>query len=206
MDDKRLSQPHDSAPYGQRRRPHPGGAGRRNFSRDAQAPGPRVERVRPAATAIPEPDSAKHAHELLDHILVRMGIVDAKIMYYERPEGEYFEVQGADLANLIGRHGQTLEALNQIFNNILNTGLRKDRHYFTIDAEGYRARRADNLRSTALQALERALRERRPIELEPMHPAERKIIHLALEGNEFVTTESAGVEPERRIVVIPKPL
>jgi spoIIIJ-associated protein len=189
MDEKRHWQPRDSAPYGQRRGTRP--------------VGPRVESGRPVPTAMPEPESAKHAHELLDQILVRMGIADAKVVYYERPEGEYFEVQGADLANLIGRHGQTLEALNQIFNNILNTGLRKDRHYFTIDAEGYRARRADNLRSTALQALERALREKRPVELEPMLPAERKVIHLALEGNEFVTTESTGVEPERRIVVIP---
>lgn len=189
MDEKRHWQPRDTASYGQRR--------------GARPVGPRAESGRPVPTAMPEPESAKHAHELLDQILVRMGIADAKVVYYERPEGEYFEVQGADLANLIGRHGQTLEALNQIFNNILNTGLRKDRHYFTIDAEGYRARRADNLRSTALQALERALRERRPVELEPMLPAERKVIHLALEGNEFVTTESTGVEPERRIVVIP---
>jgi spoIIIJ-associated protein len=152
---------------------------------------------------MPEPESAKPARELLEQILVRMGIADAKVVYYERPEGEYFEVQGEDVANLIGRHGQTLEALNQIFNNILNSGVRKERHYFTIDAEGYRARRADNLRSMALQALERALREKRPIELEPMLPSERKVIHLALEGNEFVSTESTGVEPERRIVVIP---
>src|ERR1700691_4754195 len=125
MDEKRHWQPRDSAPYGQRSRVRESG--------------------RPVPTPMPEPESAKHAHELLDQILVRMGIADAKVVYYERPEGEYFEVQGADLANLIGRHGQTLEALNQIFNNILNTGLRKDRHYFTIDAEGYRARRADNL-------------------------------------------------------------
>lgn len=189
MGENKRRQSHETAPYGQRRRP--------------RLPAPRAESARPVPTAMPEPESAKHAHELLDQILTRMGIADAKIVFYERPEGEYFEVQGTDLANLIGRHGQTLEALNQIFNNILNAGLRKDRHYFTVDAEGYRARRADNLRSTALQALERALRERRPVELEPMLPAERKVIHLALEGNEFVTTESTGAEPERRIVVIP---
>lgn len=194
-------QPHH-APPGRPRRPHASaGVGRRRpFARE----GPRELRAeRARATPMPEPESAKPARELLEQILVRMGIADAKVVYYERPEGEYFEVQGEDVANLIGRHGQTLEALNQIFNNILNSGVRKERHYFTIDAEGYRARRADNLRSMALQALERALREKRPIELEPMLPSERKVIHLALEGNEFVSTESTGVEPERRIVVIP---
>jgi spoIIIJ-associated protein len=192
MDERYHGQPYDT-PHQRRSRPHPGGA--RKSARDP------VERSRP--TPMPEPEEAKPARELLEQILVRMGIADAKIVYYERPEGEYFEVQGADLANLIGRHGQTLEALNQIFNTILNTGVRQVRRYFTIDAEGYRARRADNLRSMALQALERALREKRPIELEPMLPSERKVIHLALAGNEFVSTESTGLEPERRIVVIP---
>jgi spoIIIJ-associated protein len=164
-------------------------------------PQERAERARPAT---PEPASVAPARELLEQILTKMGVANATVAYYERPEGEYFEVRGADLANLIGRHGQTLEALNQVFNNIVNAGVRKDRHYFTIDAEGYRARRADTLRSLALQTLERALRERRPIELEPMLPSERKIIHLALANNEFVATESSGVEPERRVVVIPR--
>jgi spoIIIJ-associated protein len=153
---------------------------------------------------MPEPESAKPAHELLEQILVRMGITGAQVLYYERPEGEYFEVRGGELANLIGRHGQNLDALNQIFNNILNAGARKERHYYRIDAEGYRAGRADNLRSLALQALERALREKRAVELAPMPASERKIIHMALANNEFVSTESVGVEPNRRIVVTPR--
>ena len=91
-----------------------------------------------------------------------------------------------------------------IFNNIVNAGVKKDRHYFTIDAEGYRARRADLLKGLALQTLERAMREKRPISLEPMLPSERKVIHLALADNPYVSTESSGVEPERRVVVIPR--
>ena len=105
---------------------------------------------------------------------------------------------------MIGRHGQTLEALNLVFNNIVNAGVRKDRHYFTIDAEGYRARRADVLKGLALQSLERAMREKRPIALDAMLPSERKVIHMALADNPFVKTESTGVEPERRVVVIPE--
>lgn len=146
----------------------------------------------------------KPARELLEQILERMGIDNAEVAYIPRTEGEYLEVRGPDLANLIGRHGNTLEALNLVFNNILNAGVRNQRHYYTIDAEGYRARRADQLKTIALQTLERAIREKRPIKLEPMLPSERKIIHLALADSPFVQTESEGVEPERRVVVSPK--
>ncbi|MDQ2858564.1 MAG: protein jag, partial [Candidatus Eremiobacteraeota bacterium] len=152
----------------------------------------------------PEPASVAPARELLEQILTRMGVTGSRVRYYARTEGEYLEVDGPDLANLIGRHGHTLEALNLIFNNIVNNGVKKDRHYFTIDAEGYRARRADLLKALALQTLERAIREKRPISLDPMLPSERKVIHLALADNPFVATESSGVEPERRVVVIPR--
>jgi spoIIIJ-associated protein len=189
---------------GRGRRPGPGGPGapsgprppRRDF--DAGPP-------RPRATPTPEPESVRPARELLEAILTKMGVTGARVRYYARTEGEYLEVDGPDLANLIGRHGHTLEALNLVFNNIVNAGVKKDRHYFTIDAEGYRARRADLLKGLALQTLERAIREKRPISLEPMLPSERKVIHLALADNPFVATESSGVEPERRVVVIPRP-
>jgi spoIIIJ-associated protein len=176
-----------------------GGGGARPPRRDF-TPAP----ARPRPAAMPEPEAVKPARELLEQILERMGVGAAQVRYYARPEGEYLEVDGPDLANLIGRHGHTLEALNLIFNNIVNAGVKKDRHYFTIDAEGYRARRADLLKGLALQTLERAIREKRPISLEPMLPSERKVIHLALTDNPYVSTESSGAEPERRVVVIPK--
>ena len=150
------------------------------------------------------PAEAKPARDLLDEILSRMGVPHAEIDYVPRPEGEYFEVNGPDLAMLIGRHGNTLEALNLIFNNILNAGVRSNRRYYTIDAEGYRARRADQLKALALQTLERCVREGKPQRLEPMLPSERKIVHLALAENSAVRTESEGVEPERRVVIFPK--
>jgi spoIIIJ-associated protein len=133
-----------------------------------------------------------------------MGMPSTEVIFYTRTEGDYLEVRGTDLAPLIGKHGHTLEALNLVFNNILNAGLKKDRQYFTIDAESYRARRADHLRGLALQTLERAIREKRSISLEPMLPSERKIIHIALADNPYVSTESTGVEPERCVVVIPR--
>jgi spoIIIJ-associated protein len=206
MDDQTNDQPAEggTAPeHGRRRRAARSGSGGgrphaaapRTFSGPPRAPRP------PAATPSVEPDSAR---ELLVAILDRMGVVGAHVAYYARTEGEYLEVRGPDLANLIGRHGHTLEALNLIFNNIVNAGVKKDRHYFTIDAEGYRARRADMLKALALQTLERAVREKRPIALEPMLPSERKVVHLALAENPLVTTESSGVEPERRVVVMPR--
>ncbi|HET7814119.1 MAG TPA: R3H domain-containing nucleic acid-binding protein [Candidatus Baltobacteraceae bacterium] len=150
------------------------------------------------------PDDAKPARELLEEILTRMGVPHAEIDYVPRPEGEYLEVNGPDLAMLIGRHGNTLEALNLIFNNIINAGVRNNRKYYTIDAEGYRARRADQLKALALSTLERCLRDNKPQRLEPMLPSERKIVHLALADNQHVRTESEGAEPERRVVIFPK--
>ena len=159
---------------------------------------------RPTFEATPEPESVKPARELLEGILERMGIAGARVRYYKRTEGEYLEVDGPDLANLIGRHGHTLEALNLIFNNILNAGVRNNRRYYTIDAEGYRARKADQLKTLALATLERVIREGKAIKLEPMLPSERKIVHLALSESSVVRTESEGVDPDRRLVVSPK--
>lgn len=191
--------------HGQRRRggrpPAPVGRGPRDADGGGRRPFP--ARREPAAPSV-EPENAKPARALLEEILTRMGLRDVEIVFIARSEGEYFEVRGPDLANLIGRHGNTLEAVNLIFNNIVNVGVRNNRRYYTIDAEGYRARRADQLKTLALATLERVVRENRPIELEPMLPSERKIVHLALADSPFVRTESEGVEPERRLVVFPK--
>jgi spoIIIJ-associated protein len=150
------------------------------------------------------PDQAKPARDLLADILQRMGIGPVDIGYISRPEGEYLEVNGPDLAALIGRYGNTLEALNLVFNNAFNAGVKNNRHYYTIDAEGYRAHRADQLKRLAIQTVERCVRNRAPQKLEPMLPSERKIIHLTLADSDLVRTESEGEEPERRVVIFPR--
>jgi spoIIIJ-associated protein len=149
------------------------------------------------------PDDAKPARDLLSSILTHMGMEGVEISYIPRKEGEYLEVTGPDLAMLIGRHGNTLEALNLIFNNIINAGVRNNRRYYTIDAEGYRARRADQLSDLAVDTAERVLSEGKARKLEPMLPSERKIVHLAIADNPGVRTESEGEEPERCVVIHP---
>ncbi len=161
----------------------------------------RAPRRRSGSQEVPE--SAKSARDLLGGILERMGVAPVEIDFIERDEGEYLEVNGPDLAALIGRRGNTLEALNHVFNNIINAGVRSNRRYYTIDAEGYRAHRAEQLKRLALATQERCVRDGAPQSLEPMLPSERKIVHLALANSDVVRTESEGEEPERRVVVFP---
>jgi len=185
-----------------------GGRGRRRDGGGGGAPrrpmgpplGPRTSMATPSV----EPEAAKPARALLEELLAKMGLGDVAIVYIERSEGEYFEIRGPRLANLIGRNGNTLEALNLIFNNILNAGVRNNRRYYTIDAEGYRARKADQLKTLALATLERVIREGKPVQLDPMLPSERKIVHLALAESPYVSTQSEGVDPDRRLVVFPR--
>jgi spoIIIJ-associated protein len=179
-------------------------ASRAQSRRRAEVPTRSRRAAIPSRPTASEPDSAKPARALLEEILEKMGVSHVEITYVPRSEGEYFEITGPELATLIGRHGNTLEALNLVFNNILNVGVRNNRKYYTIDAEGYRARRADQLKNLALVTLERCIREKKPQPLEPMLPSERKIIHLALAENEYVRTESEGVEPERHVVIFPR--
>ena len=133
-----------------------------------------------------------------------MGVGPTEIDYLSRTEGEYLEISGPHLGMLIGRHGNTLEALNLVFNNVFNAGVRNNRHYYTIDAEGYRAHRADQLKKLALATLDRVMHDHTAQRLEPMLPSERKIVHLALADSELVRTESEGEEPERCVVIHPR--
>ena len=200
-----------SAPPPRTARPRrPDGGGRRMGSNSGSGYGGPSTHMRPrhhqpavGGERMPEPESVKPARKLLDELLEKMGVTNIEIGYIPRSEGEYFEITGPDLAMLIGRHGNTLEALNLVFNNIINAGVKNNRKYFTIDAEGYRARRADQLKNLALATLERCVREKKPQKLEPMLPSERKIVHMSLQDSPFVRTESEGVEPERCIVIFP---
>jgi predicted RNA-binding protein Jag len=107
------------------------------------------------------------------------------------------------LAILIGKHGATLDALSAVTNAAMHRGEQRDL-FFTVDVEGYRARRVATLRSIATRCAAKVMDERVAVELEPMPPAERRIIHLALAAHRDVATESTGVGRDRRVVIMPR--
>lgn len=107
------------------------------------------------------------------------------------------------LAILIGKHGATLDALSAVTNAVMHRGEQRDL-FFTVDVEGYRERRVATLRSIATRCATKVMHERVAVELEPMPPAERRIIHLALASHQDVATESTGAGRDRRVVIMPR--
>jgi spoIIIJ-associated protein len=113
-------------------------------------------------------------------------------------------VDGESMGALIGRRGETLQAFQFISQLLVN---RRVGHWTRVllDIEGYRSRRERYLKDTALRAAEKAMRYREPIELDPMIPSERRIVHMTLASHEFVTTHSEGEGEGRRVIVEPTP-
>jgi len=111
--------------------------------------------------------------------------------------------EAGDLAILIGKHGAMLDALSSIINAVMHRNESREL-FFSVDVEGYRARRVAMLKSIAQRCATRVLREGVALELEPMPPAERRIIHLALAANRELATESTGVGSQRRVVILPR--
>ena len=111
-------------------------------------------------------------------------------------------VDGESMGALIGRRGETLQAFQFITQLLVN---RRVGHWTRVllDIEGYRSRRERYLKDTALRAAEKAMRYRESIELDPMIPSERRIVHLTLAAHEFVTTHSEGEGDNRRVIVEP---
>ncbi|HEY2593480.1 MAG TPA: RNA-binding cell elongation regulator Jag/EloR [Chloroflexota bacterium] len=113
-------------------------------------------------------------------------------------------VDGESMGALIGRRGETLQAFQFITQLLVN---RRLGHWTRVllDIEGYRSRRERYLKDTALRAAEKAMRYRESIELDPMIPSERRIVHLTLATHEFVTTHSEGEGDNRRVIIEPTP-
>ncbi|MFS0673790.1 RNA-binding cell elongation regulator Jag/EloR [Ornithinibacillus sp. 179-J 7C1 HS] len=113
-----------------------------------------------------------------------------------------FDLSGEKIALLIGKRGQTLNALQYLTHLVVN---KEGNKYYTvtIDAEGYRSRRQETLESLALRMADKAKRINKKVALEPMPAYERKIIHSVLQNNSEVSTYSDGVEPHRHVVIKP---
>jgi spoIIIJ-associated protein len=112
------------------------------------------------------------------------------------------DVRGRDLGVLIGRHGETLNALQFVTRLVCSRKLQR-RANIVVDVEGYKSRRESTLRRMARQMAERATRQGRTITLDPMPPNERRIIHITLRDDQNVETESVGMGDQRRITIIP---
>lgn len=139
--------------------------------------------------------------DLLFDIMDLMGI-EAEIEFEEREDHVRYHIEGPELGVLIGRHGQTLEAL-QFLVGVINARRNLVDYRVVIDVEGYRDRREKQLRELARRSAQRAAREGRKIVLAPMPAVDRRVIHMALANHEEVKTYSEGEEPDRCVVVAP---
>jgi spoIIIJ-associated protein len=139
--------------------------------------------------------------DLLEEIVDALAL-DAEVRVEEGDGVLTGIVDGEDVGRLIGRRGQTIDALQHLAQRIVFRGGSPDCRV-VIDADGYRERRAEALRATALDAAEEALRAGDAVELDPMPASERRIIHEYLRERGDVQTHSEGDEPERYLVVEP---
>jgi spoIIIJ-associated protein len=146
-------------------------------------------------------EAAARVEDLMHRMVEAFGL-DATIRVSEDDEGIVGEFEGDDLARLIGHHGQALDAIQHVAYRIAYKGA-SDRGRLTVDAAGYRERRAVALRASGDQAAEAAIRDGRPVELEAMSALERRVVHEHLKSRRDVETYSEGEEPSRRLVVAP---
>ena len=142
--------------------------------------------------------------ELVTRIADEIG-VSCSVEVAESDEELRATCTGHELGMLIGRHGQTIDAIQYLANAILHRG-RDDRKRVVVDAAGYRARRQAALDAIASRAAERATTTGQRVELEAMTAVERRLVHERLKDDPEVETTSEGTEPNRHVVVIPRPL
>ena len=146
---------------------------------------------------------AGRAYEFLKEITKLMGVEVTIDMGTDAEGNVYGAMNGDTLGILIGRRGETLDALQYLTSLKVNRG-QENYTRVTLDTENYRARREDTLIRLANRMANRAVRTGRRVSLEPMNPYERRIIHYALQQNEAVSTHSEGDEPNRHVVITVK--
>ena len=165
---------------------------------------PEPPKAAQAPAAAPEQsvldDNARRITEFLTGLLEHMDS-PAQVQVTETEKGRYSVVlEGQKLGQLIGRRGETLDAIQQLTNYAVNSG-REKRIRVHVDAENYRAKREQSLESLARKVAAKVTRYRRSVTLEPMNAYERHVIHAALQDVPGVNTYSIGSEPNRRVVV-----
>jgi spoIIIJ-associated protein len=153
-------------------------------------------------------EDAEVGRAALEELLEKMGI-DSKVHTYRAEPIEpnertpwVLEIQGRDLGVLIGRRGETLDAVQYITRLIASRDLQR-RVNIIVDVEGYKMRRAKQLQKLACRMADQAIQIDRTVELEPMTPYERRIVHITLRKRNDVTTQSVGEGERRRVTIIP---
>ena len=155
-----------------------------------------------AADTVDESELAAEARALVTRIVDGIGVA-GRIDVEESDEQITVSCVGSDLGMLIGRHGQTIDAVQYLANAVMWRRHPEYRKEVVVDAAGYRERRRVALEALALRSADRALSDHEPVELEPMTAVERKIVHLRLKELDGVETTSEGTEPNRYVVVHP---
>jgi spoIIIJ-associated protein len=157
------------------------------------------------APAAMEDDSelGGEVREVLERILDAIG-VQAQISLREDDESLVASLGGRELGLVIGKHGQTIDAIQYLVNAIVWRGQVDGRKQVVVDAAGYRARREATLGSLAVRSAERVVSSGRSVDLEPMTAVERKVVHLCLKDFPGVGTRSEGTEPNRFVVIEPE--
>jgi spoIIIJ-associated protein len=149
--------------------------------------------------------AAKRGQEVLGEILRLMGIEAAvEIKRDEAAQEVILEIQGDHGGLLIGRKGQTLEALQHVVNRMARGREGVGATPLVVDTGGYRERHMNNLKDTALRLGERAKRQRKPIKIANLSAGERRIVHLALQDDPWLTTTSQGQGAYRQLLIVPQ--
>ncbi len=146
-------------------------------------------------------DAATRVRRMLEEIVDAVGVV-ATIDVSEDADGLRANLDGEDLGLLIGRHGQTIDAIQHLAYRVAYRG-EDERKRVTVDAAGYRERRAALLQQDADEAADEALRTGEPVALDAMNAVERRVVHEYLRDRDGIETYSEGAEPDRYLVVAP---
>lgn len=144
-------------------------------------------------------DPEREAETFLKEVFLSMGLI-VQIKTELKEKHLLVDLTGEDMGILIGKRGQTLDALQYLVNLVVN---KKSPYYISVmlDTENYRQRRKETLEGLAFNLAKKVKHTRRNVVLEPMNPYERRIIHSALQNDRFVTTYSEGEEPYRNVVI-----
>ena len=168
-----------------------------------EAPAPKKAEKKPEAkkpAPVDETGEFAAVRAFVAGLMERMG-VEADIEISRRDNGGInVNLSGSGMGAIIGRRGETLDAIQHLTNYVVNRDSDKHMH-ISVDAENYRAKREESLTKLAEKMAEKAIKYKRSMALEPMNSYERHVIHTALQNYEGVTTSSTGVEPNRRVVV-----